>query len=408
MALLGAMASGLCAAPVVGSGTLKMLPAEDYPHAGLNFAVPQGFEMQTVSDPFDVARAVLSENNKPVHAITISAYPIAEKVKADQFADAMMADLGKVLAVSKLNVTRKPTLPVAGVDAQVRTLSYDYRGVPATAIKVFLTREEKHAGSPDGKVHLCYVLTAESSPERQGAMAAAMAEVVKTVKFVPLQQVATVDPKALGAPIRDYEFRPPAHWYARLTPSGVEAGLTDYILGGVPMPLLRIAVAEPPAVETAEQVSKKLLETLKQNAAAEGQELKTVSQGASTLGPLDAQQVVLSQGPTSRPVKLKPDEEPSILIAYRTTGVVEVTGRLPRTYWLAVYCQTTDQACPLAILKTVSETFQVLVPASVLASMPASSSGPATGPATSSSCPASGPGVVPPARLPPVLPVDDP
>lgn len=393
----------LCVFAGIGpaAGAVKMPPAEDYPHAGVSLAIPEGFEAQAVNDPFDVARAVLAENNKPVQAVTLSCYPIAEKVTAERFADAMLADLQKMLAISKLSVNRKSTLQVAGVESQVRLLSFEYRGAPTSAIKVFFTREEKHAAAADGTVRLCYVLTAESTVERQGTLAGVLGEVIKTVKFVPIQPPAAVGAKDLGLPVRDYRMgyvlRPPAHWYTRLTPSGVEAGLTDYVLGGVPMPLLRLAVTEAAAAETPEQASKKIVEALQQNAAADGQELKVASEGASTLGALEARQVVLNQEPASRPARLKGDEEPAVHIAYRTTGVVEVSGRPPRTYWLAVYCQSADAAGPLSILTAVADSFQALPAAPTSASAPAGSSGPAastscpaTGPATTASAPATG------------------
>lgn len=357
-----------------GAGVPKMQPSVDYPSAGVSLSLPQGFEAQTLVEPFDIARGVLTEVGRPVQAVTMSCYPIAEKVTAERFADAMVADLQKVLAITKLNVTRKTTLQVAGVEAQVRLMSFEFRSVPTVAAKVFLTREEKNAAAADGKVRLCYVLTAESSAEKQGSLTAVLGEVVKTIKFIPIQQPMSLPIKE-GAAFRDYKlgyvFRPPAGWFVRLTPNSVESGQTDFVLGGIPMPLLRITAADAVVQQTAEQAAQAIMDDLKQNGSLEGLDVKTASQGAAKLGPLEARQVVVTQTPATRPARLKADEEPAVVIAYRAIGATKGPQGALRSYSMAVYCQSVGTAGAEAILNKIAATFDLLAPAATSASAPA-------------------------------------
>ena len=397
--LLAAMAASgaLAASPPAAPATMKMLPAEDYANVGISMALPQGFEPQTVIEPFDVLRWVFTESLKPTQAVTLCAYPIEDKVTADRFAEAMMTDLGKVLAITKLSVVKKSSMQVAQVEAYVLLLTYEFRGVASAAAKVFFIREEKVAQSPD-KVRICYVLTAESIAERQGTLTSVLAEVVKTVKFSGIRQPIAMPHKDLTSPVRDYKmgysFRPPSHWYVRLTPNGVESGLTDYVLGGIPMPMMRIVTEEPAQPATAEQAAMKMLDSLKQNALADGQDVEVVSQGSSKMGDQEAYQIVIKQAPSTRPARAKADEEPAVVIAQRSTGAVHEDNRPPRTYWLGVYCQATDTRAAEAILGRVAASFEVLPPATMPASATAPTSSPGAATAsrsTSTSAPASRP-----------------
>ena len=66
----------LAAAGNTGRAEVAMGESVDFPHAGIALAMPAGYQSQTVAEPFDIARAILSENGQPIQAVTVSAFPL--------------------------------------------------------------------------------------------------------------------------------------------------------------------------------------------------------------------------------------------------------------------------------------------------------------------------------------------
>ncbi|MFB3892916.1 MAG: hypothetical protein ACE15C_12920 [Phycisphaerae bacterium] len=363
-------------APTPTPPSLKMAPPADYPNAGITAAMPAGFESQALGEPFDVARSVQAESGRPSQAVTISAYPIGEKVTADKFAEAMTAEFQKMLPVTHFKVVRSGTMQVGGVEAQTRTMQYDFRGIPSIASRAYFVREEKTA-SGEVKQRICYVLTVESVAERPYAMAAAFAEVAKSIKLTPIQRPMAVGIKDFEPPLKEfklgYEIRPPHGWYINLTSTGVEMAQTDYVLGGVPMPLARVLVADTVGDEKAEDIAKRMLETYKKSATDHGHEVRIISPpAAAKMGGVDGCQFVAQQLPSKLATKAAGDESAAVFVIQRTIVASGGADGKPRSFSLRLYCQSPDIKAAEGIMDKLAGTFQVIAPP------PATASGPAT------------------------------
>ena len=104
--LFAAQAAPGAAKPVV------MGKVQEHPHAGIALAAPTGFQPQSLSAPYDVMHSVVLEDDRPVQGVTLSAFPAAAKVTADEFADLKMAELNRNLAIQQLKLLKKTTMPI--------------------------------------------------------------------------------------------------------------------------------------------------------------------------------------------------------------------------------------------------------------------------------------------------------
>ena len=130
---VGSAVLALCAALVFGDGAIQMGKVFEFPHAGVALGVPEGFEPQNVGEPFDVMRAGLLKGAKSVQAVTLSAFPVAEKVTAAGFADAMTAELRKNLAIRHAKETPRVSVRVAGIEGRFARRGVNSRRSPPRA-----------------------------------------------------------------------------------------------------------------------------------------------------------------------------------------------------------------------------------------------------------------------------------
>jgi hypothetical protein len=351
-----------------------------YAHAGIGLDVPAGLEPQILRDPYDLARFVRLERNKPVLAVTIQAFPINQQVSAGDFADAMTAEVQKSLAVSHLSVSRKEPMPVAGLEGQLRVLNYNFRGAATSAGRLFFVRQENPSAADTqpgladkvagpGQLRLCYVLTVELPAERQAAMDAILAGLAGSVKLAEIRQPTDLPITEFQQVVTDYKLgysiKPPLAWYIDATDNGAELAQTDYVLGGLPMPMVQVIAVGCDGATTSRQFAQRAVEELQKSAGSDGDEIKVVSQKQSKLAGLDAWQVVLEE---RQPAKDASDAgQLPATIVQRVAIMAGRAGSVPRAYSLKLYCQVRQVQTAEELMEKLAGQFETIDTATAFA-----------------------------------------
>lgn len=339
-----------------------MQTAVDYAHAGITVAMPEGFVPQELTGPFEVARAHAMEDGKAVVAITLSAFPADDKVTAEEFADSKLADLKNDLAVRYLALLKKTPMPVAGVTGTVRLVTYTYRGAATAAAQIVFLRASK-AGEP----RVCYLLTVESASSHQKRMLQVFGAVTKTAAMTALRHpgvaaaaqrpARAVKNAALGAAIQC-----PDTWYSAVSAIGTEAGQTDFLLGGEPMPSVRLFVTSPPAgAINSEACSRHYLGMVRLAAKQQEQACTVVSEAAATLGKLAAHEFVVRQGPATGSAPAAGAAEAGVVIVQRTAFAVEPDGET-KAYVLVLTVREADIKAASQLMATIADSFERIAP----------------------------------------------
>ena len=402
-AALGAPLGGLRpygGAPTMPPPAVAMQNPVDYSNAGISIAVPQGFLPKLISAPFDVMSAAIEEANRPVEAITLSAFPIVGTVLAEEFAEGKMSDLQRNLAIRNLKTLRKTPMPVAGATGAARLVTYSFRGTQSVAAQVYFIRD-----IPNNPNRICYLLTVVTSLEKQAALLPALGAVIKSVSFTPLKEPEIPAKITLEEPARDldlgFSIRLPKGWYIDRSGAGVEAGLVNYLQGGIPMPSIKV-VAAPASVDaaTSEACSKKLLAMLQSGAVRNKQETRTVSDGKTMLGDLPAWQFVLQIVEKPNPTPSLGSTQPGDLIIINRTACLNVPGKQPIAYTVTITAKATEQVAAGKLIDAMAGTFKAIGPATQPATSPAATQPATAAAATIQPRPATQPATSPAATQP--------
>ncbi len=350
-------------APMTVSPAITMQNPVNYPNAGISLAVPQGFEPKLVSAPFDVMSAAVEEANHPVEAITLSAFPIADRGSAEEFAEGKMSDLQRNLAIRNLKTLRKTPMPVAGATGAARLVTYSFRGTSSVAAQVYFIRDIQN--NPN---RICYLLTVVTSLEKQAALLPVLGAVIKSVNFTPLREPEVPAKITLEEPVRDldlgFSIRLPKGWYIDRSGAGVEAGLVNYLQGGISMPSIKV-VAAPASVDaaTSEACSKKLLTMLQSVGARNKQETRTISDEKTMLGDLPAWQFALQIVETPNPTPSLGGRQPGDVIIVNRTACLNVAGKQPIAYTVTITARAAEQIVAGKLMDAMAGTFKAIGPA---------------------------------------------
>ena len=381
-AALGAPLGGLRpygGAPTTPPPAVAMQNPVDYSNAGISIAVPQGFLPKLISAPFDVMSAAIEEANRPVEAITLSAFPITDKGSAEEFAEGKMSDLQRNLAIRNLKTSKKILMSVAGADGAARLVSYSFRGTQSVAAQVYFIRDVQN-----NPIRICYLLTVVTTEERKSRLLPLLGAVRESIRFTPLKEPEIPAKITLEEPARDldlgFSIRLPKGWYIDRSGAGVEAGLVNYLQGGIPMPSIKV-VAAPASVDaaTSEACSKKLLAMLQSGAVRNKQETRTVSDGKTMLGDLPAWQFVLQIVEKPNPTPSLGSTQPGDLIIINRTACLNVPGKQPIAYTVTITAKATEQVAAGKLIDAMAETFKAIGPATQPATSPAATQPAPTG-----------------------------
>jgi len=350
IALLLAVAAG---GAVASEPNVPLAEPVEYAHAGIQLALPEGFEPTDLSDSFEVLQAIRRKSDEPIHAVSLSAFPVAEKVTPRAFGDAMIADMRNNLAIRGLEVGKLVNLKVAGVPAAARRLTYRSRGVPSVAVGACFIREPR-----GDEPRLAYVLLVQVTPKDEQMLVPMFVAVVKSAAMIGLRHPADLPVGGLGRPHEDFRLgfsiRPPAGWYVAAMPKGVEMARTDYLLGGLPMPQVRVVVDERATREPAEKACGKALVAAK--AASEQHKLSAelVREGPVSLGGVKGYGFVMRQG-----AKGPRADGDAMLLQQRTICVPSAEGG-QRQYTVVMLAPCRGEEIARKTMDMVCESFQLL------------------------------------------------
>ena len=289
------IAAVLAATADVGRAEMAMGESVDFPHAGLALAFPAGYQSQTVQQPFDIARAILTDKDLPVQAVTVAAFPLEDpNISAEELADQMAAAQQQNLAVRNLQVLSKAPMKVADLPGAARLISYTFRGDETVAASVVFCRD---LVGRQGRLE--YVITVEAAADRKAEVLPALGEVVKSVRLMtvvrPIDIPLKMSSRVLEAPDGLIALRVPHGWFAEVSEAGISLAQTDYTLGGEPTVIACVLGAETAGAATPQQHAQQCIQAATQAAADQGMEAKVISQEPARLGSAEACQLVIEQ-----------------------------------------------------------------------------------------------------------------
>ncbi|HUT01531.1 MAG TPA: DcrB-related protein [Phycisphaerae bacterium] len=350
---------GVGAPPPVVLGT----PTE-YSHAGVSLAWPKGFQDRPLSSLYDIVNAVVLEKDRPVQAVTLSAFPVASETTAEAYADTKMAELKKNLAIRHLKLLKKTPMPVAGLNGSARLMSYTFRGDKTLAAQVYFIRVVKSS-----EIRICYLLTVVCSADKQPRLLPMLGAVIRSVRLTAVRHPDLTVPAGLGEAIRDfklgYSLRQPRQWYGVQSGVGVEMGQVDHLLGGVSMPSAVLLVhGVSGKATTSEACAKESLDLARTLAAKRKETCKVLFQGLMKLGGRPAYQFALVQSSEKPPPLRGTKSAGSVAIVQRTVCVPARGGESTKAFMLIVTARGEDAQAAQGLMATLARGFSLLGPTS--------------------------------------------
>lgn len=363
-ALLAVWALTVAAAPLgaapAGPAMAKPLT---YANAGITIAVPEGFEQRVVTAPFDVFSAIDTEADRPVKAVTLAAFPITQGVSAEAYAEGKMAELARNIAIRNLKSARKTAMKVAGADGAVRLVSYTFRGTDSVAAQVYFIR------GIEGSTHrICYLLTVVTTADRKDTLIPMLSGVIGSIAFVPVQEPKIAETVELNEEETHdnglgFSVRLPKGWYIDRSGGGIEAGLINYVQGGIPLPSIKLTAAVAPAKSTSQSASTKYLTLLTSAAVQNKQNTRTVSDANAMLGNLPAWQFVLQIMEKPHPIPSLAGKQPDDVVVVHRTACLERPGKATIAYTMTITCQASHRQASVALMEALAKSFQATGPA---------------------------------------------
>lgn len=382
--------------------------AVEFPHAGIALAMPAGYQVLSVGQPFDIVRAILTDNNQPVQAVTVAAFPLDDpSITAEQLADEMVAAQQQNLAIRNFQVLSKAAMKVAGRDGAARFISYTFRGEQTVAASVVFCRE-----LADRKARLQYVITVEAAADRKAEVLPVLGDVVKSVRLLTLVRPIDIPVKPstqlAEAPGGLYALRVPHGWFAQVGEGGISVAQTDYALAGESAVSACVLVADAPEASTPQQHAQQCIQAATRAAAEEGMEAEVIAHGPARLGNVEARQLVIEQrtpkatsapttAATSQPAPAAAPEPTTSTAPANASGsaegepnnvvIVQRSMLLPpaqegspaRRLSLVLVCVDARPAAATAVMDKLAEGIVIrATPASAPATQPATGEAPAT------------------------------
>jgi hypothetical protein len=374
-------------APATVIPSVAMQNPADYSNAGISIALPQGFEPKIVSAPDVVMSAAVEEAKHPVEAITLSAFSVTDRGSAEEFAESKMSDLQRNLAIRNLKTSKKILMSVAGAEGAARLVSYSFRGTQSVAAQVYFLRDVK--GSP---ARICYLLTVVTTEERKSRLLPLLGAVRDSIRFIAMKEPEIPAKVTLEEPVKDldlgFSIRLPKGWYIDRSGAGVEAGLVNYLQGGLPMPSIKVVAAQASVdAATSEACSKKLLTMLQSVAVRNKQETRPVSDEKAMLGDLPAWQFILQIVEKPNAIPSLGGRQPSDIIIVNRTACLTVPGKQPIAYTVTITTRAAERVAAGKLMDAMAETFKAIGPATQPATAPATTQ-PATATAATQPAPA--------------------
>ena len=354
----------------------------EYHSAGVALAVPEGFEHQPGRSATEIVRAVKYVSAKQRVFVVLSAQPVKAGVSAEEYAGQTEAKSRQAGDIKNLEILKRTTIPIATLAGVGRLMSFTSDGQSAVAIRVYFIREAANS-SP----RVCYVLSVTAPASHRNLVVPTLGKITQTLKLIEFRHPSVDDITQPGAAVEDkkrgYSMAVPHGWHWKRTVTGMELGVTDYLLGGIDSPLVNITVASIGPGVDATDCGLKFLGMLIQDVSAQGLVTKPLERSEVKMGGLDAYQVVvrqaeLSAGRTGDKTAAPPRR--SRIVVQRT---ICATAKYPgqetpqrNSYVLTVICRGSNAKAAAELAEKLSAGFTILAPTKpVAATSPAGPAG---------------------------------
>ncbi|MCD4825668.1 MAG: tetratricopeptide repeat protein, partial [Phycisphaerae bacterium] len=356
----------------------KLQKPKDYPNAGLQLALPKGFEIKPLEKASQVLVASSEGEVEKNQTFTISIFPVSEGVSASQFVDGALADLRRQGTLGDIKQTSRVTFNIHGITGDGVRLDFSHKGKEVSAIAGCFIREVR---SPDGPkdsamIRLAYVVSLETARANKDSLPPAIHAIAKSIRFTDVRHPMDI-PIAKGKELKDEEHGLavvlPVGWVARKKSDGIAMGQIDFLLGGVASPMVHASAVDVPAGLDHKQCLQRLLKKYKDM----GYTVELLSQGPAKLAGLDGYQFAIRRSVVGKAVKdpyvekrpaAKPMTKPGPAyiemgrFAFSPGSVGDKTGK-KKVYFIDMVCYDDNVKKVSTVLDHLADGFTILKPA---------------------------------------------
>jgi len=311
----------------------EMAKAEAYPWAGLQLALPKGFEQKTPDQTYQVLNAAKTGNGEPV-IVALSAFSVETDTTPSGIADHLISMWRAKTTVDEFTLVEERDVTIAGLPAIARMFTYTVRGDEASALVMCAIREIKGKTASDGALRIGYNLLVRTTRKNMLEMIGVINGVSNSTELIELARPIDLPIELSKHSIRDiqgeYTVRIPNGWTAYHDQDGVVLEQIDYLIGGVASPSVNVISLGVPEGMTAKACGESALAFA---AEKRGHKVKILEQGPATIGQQDGYQFVVEKRLPLESEEGEPKKfgDPFIRISRMLAGPV-VDGR--KTYYV--------------------------------------------------------------------------
>ena len=305
----GMAASGRLAQPEMPK--IKMNQPVDYSTAGIQFALPLGFELRTLRESAQIVRAAHDEGTQEAQSFSAQAFPVAKGITPKAFLEFVLSLAQEKLTMRDLEIVREGDVSFLGIDGFVRMVTYSHRGTDSAAAGVCFIRElPLTSKAPTTEpLRIAYLLVVEGTKAQLEAVGPTLGKVLETVSYTdlrrPIDMPIDITDTAIEDPRSGYAIRPPTGWAAQLNETGLIMGKVDFSLGGLASPEAKVVTLLVPDTWTPKSFGE---DAIKRKTEEEGYEMNVLVQGPVKLAGRDGYQFVIRKTPKVLPEQAKPKQ----------------------------------------------------------------------------------------------------
>ncbi len=356
--MLGACVSAGLAVAQEADGPRQM----EFPHVGLALSLPKDFQLMVLGEPYSVMNAVIVKNEKPVQAITLTAYPVSEKSTVEMIEKALMEQMSKNLAIRHLKVLKETPMSVAGLGGKAVLANYTFRGNETTAARVYFIRQGENPA-----FRVCYVLTVECPVENKSALLPALDKVIKSLLLTDIKHPSSFKIRQF-APImfphykHGFAIGVPYGWFCTLSASGASLGQNDYLVGGIAIPSVNVIVQPTIREATSEDYALQCLERAIKNSADDKIQSEVLAQGPTVLSGVEAYQFVIRKTavPTTQPSSEDSETNDPPVIMVQRIVCPQGPQTAGKSYSILLMTMGDEPAGAIEMMNKISERFVFL------------------------------------------------
>ena len=289
--------------PVKGEPPKLQMP-RDYPNAGLQLALPEGFKIKPLEKASQVLVASSEGQAEKSQTFTVSIFPVSDGVSASLFVDDTLRDLRRQGTFGDIKVTSRVTFNIHGIMGDGSRLDFSHEGKDLSAVVGCFIRLVRSPNEPkdSAMIRLAYVVSLETGRANKDSLPPVIQAIAKSIQFTDVRRPMDI-PIAKGKELKDEKLGLgvviPAGWVARKKSDGIAMGQIDFLLGGVASPMVHASAVDVPAGLDYKQCLQRLLKKYRDM----GYTVELLSQGPAKLAGLDGYEFAIRRSVVGEAVK---------------------------------------------------------------------------------------------------------